>query len=124
MLHAYFAAAVAVYWFEFENISDWLLKLTTDDVMETLLSSALKNSRMIYNEMQPLTFFSRGLGSTLDSGAQTRFFMYFELLTFMLLKNITQPSHPVNFNITSFIVIFGGGNLDDSNCKYLSTNKT
>lgn len=47
-------------WFEFQNISDWLPILTADDVMETLLSSALKNWRMIYNEMQPLTFF-RGM---------------------------------------------------------------
>lgn len=31
-----------VHWFEFLNISDWLPIPTADDVMETLLSSALK----------------------------------------------------------------------------------
>lgn len=44
-------------WFEFQNISDWLRVLTADDLMETLLSGALKNWRMIYNELQPLVFF-------------------------------------------------------------------
>ena len=47
----------AVSWFEFQNLSDWLPILTADDLMETLLSGALKNRRMIYNETQPLSLF-------------------------------------------------------------------
>lgn len=79
-------------WFEFQNISDWLLILTTDDVMETLLSSALKNSRMIYNEMQPVSFFQESLGSAHDSGARAGFFfcsLNFWHLCFWEIK----PSH-------------------------------
>lgn len=90
----------AVSWFEFQNLSDWLPVLTADDLMETLLSGALKNRRMIYNETQPLSLFRWrgcgggwmwGLGSALDSWV----FMFIKLLTFMLGSNQKQPLHLV-----------------------------
>lgn len=54
-MHAFYVFPL-VPCFEFQNIIDWLPILTADDVMETLLSSALKNWRMIRNEMQPRSF--------------------------------------------------------------------
>lgn len=58
------SAAMLLPWFEFQDISDWLPILTADDLMETLLSSALKNWRMIYNEMQPLSLCRGGMWGT------------------------------------------------------------
>lgn len=49
-------------WFEFQNICDQPHIRTADDLMETLLSSALKMWRMIYNETQPLSCFRGGCG--------------------------------------------------------------
>lgn len=70
----------AVSWFEFQNLSDWLPVLTADDLMETLLSGALKNRRMIYNETQPLSLFRwRGWGG---GGLDVRFGFSAGLLSF------------------------------------------
>lgn len=50
------AGFLSVPWFGFHNIKDWLPILTADDVMETVMI-ALKNGRMICNEVQPHSLF-------------------------------------------------------------------
>lgn len=100
----------SVPWFKYRNISDWLLKPTADDLMETLPSSALKNWRMIYNEMQPRSFFLFCFFCFKVGGCEVwvvhwtrghkwgflkKFFMLIKLLTFMLLSNQKQLLHPV-----------------------------
>lgn len=85
----------AVSWFEFQNLSDWLPVLTADDLMETLLSGALKNRRMIYNETQPLSLFRwRGWGVGCEVWVQRWTLEFLCSLNFWrLCLGVTKSSH-------------------------------